>query len=104
MGEEGYRDAVSLRSTSQMADFISRIINEMEINGVRAGRVLDRHKLLGFARWFSGEANVQSLSQIRRELPGKEREKWVTFSPLPPRPTRCLAAHGGPAMGGPLEA
>lgn len=84
--EEGYRDTVSLRSTPQMAEFIARVISDLEVNGARVGRVVDRHKLLGFARWFSGEANVQSLAQIRRELPGKEAERWVTFAP--PRPTR----------------
>jgi len=84
--EEGYRRAVHLRSTPQMADFIQRVVADLEVNGVRSGRVVDRRKLLGFARWFSGEANVQSLGQIRRELPGKESERWVTFAP--PRPGR----------------
>eukprot|EP00747_Dinoflagellata_sp_TGD_P199971 gnl/TRDRNA2_/TRDRNA2_73316_c0_seq2.p1 gnl/TRDRNA2_/TRDRNA2_73316_c0~~gnl/TRDRNA2_/TRDRNA2_73316_c0_seq2.p1 ORF type:complete len:671 (+),score=92.77 gnl/TRDRNA2_/TRDRNA2_73316_c0_seq2:46-2013(+) len=86
--EEGYRMAVSLRSTSQLADMVTRIIADLEVNGLRAGKVLDRRRLLGFARWFSGEANIQSLAQIRIELPAKEAENWVTFAP--PRPTRCL--------------
>jgi len=91
--EEGYREAVSMRSTLKMADFISQVISDLEVHGFRAGRVLDRGGLLGFSRWFSGEANVQSLAQIRRELPDKEAEHWVTFAP--PRPTRCLKATTG---------
>jgi len=103
--EESYRAIVALRSTPKMASFIHRVVSDLEVNGVRAGRVLDRRGLLGFARWFSGEANVQSLAQIRRELPGKQAERWITFvppvpprpvppdppRPAPPRPTRSLA-------------
>lgn len=86
--EEGYRAAVSLRSTPKMADFISRVVGELVVDGCCAGRVLDRRRLQCFARWFSGEASVQSLAQIQHELPGKEAEHWVTFAP--PKPTRCL--------------
>lgn len=91
--EEGYRAAVLLRSTRAMADFVQRVIADLDVRGAKHGRVLDRHKLLGFARWFSGEASVQSLAQIRRELPGKESENWVTFAAAPPpRPLRDLPA------------
>lgn len=86
--EEGYRDAVAFRSTKKMSEFITRVITNLEVNGSRCGRVLDKGKLLGFARWFSGEAGVQSLARIRYELPGKEAEHWVTFAL--PRPSRPL--------------
>lgn len=92
--EEGYRAAVGLRNTGEMADFITRVVGELEVNGIRGGRILNQQRLLGFARWFSGEANVQSLDQIQRELPTKEIEQWVTFAP--PRPTRNLEAPGKP--------
>merc|ERR1719362_2715370 len=84
--EEGYRAAVSLRSTPKMADFILRFSRELIVDGCTLD--LDRRKLLGFARWFSGEALVQSLAQIRFELPGKVAEGWVRKRP--PAPTRCL--------------
>jgi len=84
--EEGYRAAVSLRSTPKMAEFILRVSRELIVDGCTLD--LDRRKLPGFARWFSGEACVQSLAQIRRELPGKESEGWV--KKRPPQPTRCL--------------
>lgn len=82
-----------------MADFIHQIITTVEPDGnPKPGRVLDRRGLLGFARWFSGEATVQSLAQIRRELPMKQKEGWVSFAQpkpvtqpsLPPRPARNL--------------
>jgi len=84
--EEGYRATVSLRSTPQMAEFIMRFSRGLIVEGCTLD--LDRRRLLGFARWFSGEACVQSLAQIRRELPGKESEGWVRKRPQ--KPTRCL--------------
>jgi len=85
--EEGYRAAVALRSTPQMADFIARVISDLVVlghGGYIPKTAKARQGLLGFARWFSGEANVQSLAQIRLELPGKEAEHWVMFAPPPP--------------------
>merc|ERR1712192_64951 len=86
--EEGYRAVVSLRSTPRMADFIARVAHEVEAHAAKGCVIKDRRGLLGFARWFSGEACVQSLAQILRELPSKEREGWITFAPPPP--TRCM--------------
>lgn len=83
--EEGYRAVVALRSTKQMGIFISRVAETLEVRGAR-GHVVNTQGLQGFARWFSGEANIQSLLQIRQELPLKEREGWITFGNPPPRP------------------
>lgn len=99
LSEEGYRAVVLLRSTHEMADFVTRVIESMDVDGAK-GKVVDRRKLLGFARWFSGEALIQSLAQIREELPSKVKEKWVKFSSpvrselaadqLPPPPRRPI--------------
>jgi len=106
--EEGYRAMVALRSTPQMADFVSRVIADLEVNGARCGRVLDRYKLECFAKYFSGEADVQSLAQIRRELPEKEvKERWVTFVPpmrqhtlplVPPASAAAAQGEGRPPL------
>lgn len=74
LNQDGYSQVAELRSASQMAVFIQRIINRMGFT------VKNKYGLQGIVPWFNGESATQSYGALQREIQNTAMTpgQWVT--------------------------
>lgn len=78
--EDGYHEVAGLRSTPDMIQFVRRVVADLGLC------VEDVGGLYGFAMWYSGERDTQSLAHLRAEVinASKYDGTWVLPPPCEP--------------------
>mmetsp|Transcript_72420 Transcript_72420/g.132586 ORF Transcript_72420/g.132586 Transcript_72420/m.132586 type:complete len:515 (-) Transcript_72420:150-1694(-) len=74
LNQDGYLQVAELKSSSQMAVFIQRIINRLGFT------VKNKYGLQGIVPWFNGENATQSYRALQREIQNTAMTpgQWVT--------------------------
>lgn len=75
--EDGYHEIAALRSTPDMIQFVRRVVADLGLC------VEDVGGLAGFAMWYSGEKDTQSLDHLRAEVMNASEYNGTWLLPRP---------------------